>query len=158
MSYSSRLALATSRASEAARALVTVIGQSSDDFRAQVAKGLGVRYAGKWERNTEAQGMVRVVRGPSKWLELRSVKEAVAVEAWFFLLAAAEPRTWTRWDGEVVTAKSSAHRLFVTCPDCCLPVPTGRLHQHIGSRRCTSRATNPLSVQEAEDVLYGSCR
>lgn len=30
------------------------------------------------------------------------------------------------------------HRIFAVCPDCSREIPAGRLHQHVGTRTCTT--------------------
>lgn len=39
--------------------------------------------------------------------------------------------------------KSSSHRVFIICPQCGCEVPTGRYHQHAGSKKCEQGDPTP---------------
>ena len=138
MSYYSRNKLALSSCTAKARDLVAVLTGNSNAIRGQVAAGLGVKYTGKWPAGT-ARAQFVTVNGQG-WIrdEEAGTKHYgnISTEGLFRLDAAPAPRTRVRWDSKVVKAKSSAHRLHVACPDCASWVPTGRLHQHVGTASC----------------------
>jgi len=53
--------------------------------------------------------------------------------------------------------KSSAHRIFVNCPNCYKLIPAGRTHNHVGSKTCKTKAeaVRAERVQKlAQDILH----